>query len=226
MLDNSAFIKVACLAVAIPVSLFAGPVTPASYAMLNGETGTWVYQDTAYLPCPASSCITSNAALSGGVGRLTDGVTSPVSWDNSGNAVHTPVPWVGWTLNPTITFTFAGTPTITQVGLYLDNTPGIGDVRLPASITIASNVYAVAPDPNFGPRWVYFAIPAFTGNTLAVTVTMTPNTWEMLGEVSFDGRTADAGAVPEPATVGLGLLGLGLLAGAGCARRAHRSNRK
>ena len=101
---------------------------------------------------------------------------------------------------------FSALQLIGQVGLYLDNTPGSGDVRLPGSVDIAAQNYDFTEDPTFGPRWVIIDIPDVTTNTLSITLNSDQGTWMMLSEVSFD----DTGDVPEPGTIGLLLSGLGL----------------
>src|SRR5688572_8764866 len=58
---------------------------------------------------------------------------------------------------------FAGASPISKVGLYLDNTPGNGDVRLPDSPDIGGVSYNVVADASWGPRWLYFDVPNTTG---------------------------------------------------------------
>ena len=188
----------------------AATIIPDSYSMPNGETGNWIYHDDSYLPCPAAACNTSLENLAGGTGKLTDGIAAPYDWYDSGQAFGTSVPWVGWNLiDPTITFYFSGSPSISKVGLYFDNTPGNGDVRMPESVDIAGVNYDLIPDAQFGPRWVYFNIPTAPISSLDITLHRDNGTWIMLGEASFD----SSGAVPEPGTIGLFAFGvLGLLA--------------
>jgi hypothetical protein len=191
--------------------LTGAPVVPTAYSLINGEVGTWIYRDTTYLPCPGNNCNTNLAFLSGGTGMLTDGVLPATSWNGTGNPGGTPVPYVGWAnQNPLITFSFAGSPTISQVGLYVDNTPGTGDVRLPDSVNIGGTSYDIAADPTFGPRWLFFDIPTASYNTLTVTLNNDAGRWMMLGEVSFDDGLESG--VPEPASIGLFACGAGALA--------------
>jgi len=183
---------------AVSVSLALGsPIISTGYITTNGQTGAWIYQDDTYLPCAASSCTTDLALLSGGSGRLTDGVAPAFSWNSSGQGNGTTLPWVGWyAIDPTITFNFAEGPAILQVGLYLDNTPGRG-VSLPSQVIIGGQSFAVTPDTQFGPRWVYFDVSPISATSLDITLDKTAGNWLMLGEVSFD-SSADA---PEPASV-------------------------
>jgi hypothetical protein len=186
----------------------AATIIPDSYDLPNGETGNWIYHDDNYLPCPAGACNTSLQNLSGGTGKLTDGIATPDDWYGSGQPFGTSVPWVGWNLiDPTITFYFSGSPSIAKVGLYFDNTPGNGDVRLPDSVDIAGVNYDLIPDWQYGPRWIYFDIPATPAGSLDITLHRDNANWMMLGEVSFE----SSNAVPEPGTIGLfaaGILGL------------------
>jgi hypothetical protein len=202
-----ALLKRAILLLCSAWTIWAAPVIPTSYSLANGEEGYWIYQDTTYLPCPASSCTTSGAPLAGGTGMLTDGFTPAFSWIDSGQAPATSIPWLGWSgSSHTITFNFSALQLIGQVGLYLDNTPGLGDVRLPGSVDIAAQNYDFTEDPTFGPRWVIIDIPDVTTNALSITLNSDQGTWMMLSEVSFD----DTPDVPEPGTIGLLLSGLGL----------------
>lgn len=191
--------------------MHGAPVSVSSYEMENGQTGNFIYQDTTYLPCPGASCTTTGALLTGGTGRLTDGIAAPFSWDGSGQPFGTAIPWVGWSGGSrTITFNFSGLPTVSRVGLYLDNTPGTGDVRLPDSVDIAAVNYDVTADATFGPRWIYFDIPNTTGNSLVVTLNSDAGRWMMIGEATFDDGFRSG--VPEPGSMALLVSGLGALA--------------
>jgi hypothetical protein len=186
----------------------AAAVTPTEYTMQNGQSGNYVYRDTTYLPCPSGSCDTSLAFLSGGTGRLTDGLLTPSSWYESGESWGSPTPWIGWdAIDPLITFIFAGAPAISRVGLYLDNTPGNGDVRLPGSVDIGGINYTVTADASWGARWLYFDIPNTVSNSLEVKLNRDNGNWIMLGEVSFETAASPA---PEPATTTM--IGVGILA--------------
>ena len=211
-------IDVALLLLLSTATLHAATIISDSYSMPNGNTGKWIYHDSTYLPCVANACNTSLATLSGGSGKLTDGITTPDDWNGSGQPFNTSVPWVGWyQIDPTITFYFTGSPSISRVGLYFDNTPGNGDVRMPDTVDIGGVNYNIIPDWQWGPRWVYFNIPTASVNSLDITLHRDNGNWMMLGEVSFDSGI-NGGAVPEPGTVGL--LTLGLL---GFAVRRYRS---
>jgi len=176
--------------------LSAATITPTSYSMLNGSIAssnqTW-WEDTTYLPCPASDCTTSNAALSGGLGKLTDGVTSGLSWDQQPSGPST---FVGWNLvNPTITFSFSGPVHIDSVSLHVDDALNRGLVNLPATVTIAGHLFNIPADNvNGAPRFLTFNNLNLNASSVAITLTRS-NNWIMLDEVTFDGTVA-----PEPAS--------------------------
>src|SRR3974390_2198159 len=85
----------------------ATQLTVSTYSMYNGGTGSYDYRDFTYVPCNGVCDVTS-APLSGGTGKLTDGVTPALSWYQYGWWT----PWVGWytpytnETNPIVTFNF------------------------------------------------------------------------------------------------------------------------
>lgn len=200
----------------LPVFLLASlcwgaPVLSTGYDMFNGETGTWLYRDEVYLPCPGGACTTSLAPLSLGSGKLTDGLIPAASWNGFPVQPGTPVPWVGWVnIDPIITFNFTGSPVVARIGLYLDNTPGTGDVRLPDKVKVNGTDYQINTDANFGARWIYFDLPQVASNTMSVQLFRDSLRWMMLGEVQFEGPREPDGRIPEPATAGR-LLGAGVI---------------
>jgi len=188
--------------------LSAATLIPTSYSMPNGSIAsgnqTW-WEDTTYLPCPAGDCTTSNAPLSGGTGKLTDGVASTLSWDQQPSGPST---FVGWNqLNPTLTFFFPAVENIDTVSLHVDDALGRGLVNLPATVTIAGHLFTVPPDNvNGSPRWLVLSGLGLTASSVTITLTRS-NNWIMLDEVTFDGSTA----APEPASwlaISGGLAGL------------------
>ena len=200
------------LAAALAACLIAGTASaaavlvPDSYNMLNGNTGSYNYWDQIY---SGSGCVTcDNASLTGGQGDLTDGVIATSNWfvaeAPAGNG-----PYVGWTLNPTITFHWNSLVTINTVTFYLDDSDGAGGVSAPASVVVAGNTFIIAEPPGSAP----FAFTAtgfsFTGHDLVVTLNR-KNQWVFLSEVQFNG--ARTTAVPEPETLALMLAGLGAIA--------------
>jgi hypothetical protein len=199
---------------AAPFAALAGPISATSYSMFNGGTGSYDYRDTTYSNCPGSDCDTTGASLSGGTGKLTDGVFPTLDW-----ITGPPEGWVGWDsaelngANPTVTFSFGGTETIDSVTVWFDNTLGVGGVGAPGSVSINGTNYSGIPQNTSGPQAFTVSGLDITGSSVNVQFFQNPSdVWLMIGEVSFDGSsTAPA---PEPSTVTLivvGGLGVGLL---------------
>ncbi len=195
-------------------SAYATEIPVASYSMNNGAAGSYDYRDFTYVPCNGV-CDVTNAPLSGGTGKLTDGVLPSTDWDQEGYNTQ----WVGWDIyqggtNPTATFFFGSTVNVRSVTIWLDNTAGRGMEFLPESVTIAGQNFLIPPDYVDGPRAYTFDVN-ITSDNVPVQFFQTPGyNWIMVGEVSFND------AVPEPAT--LSLAGAGMLA-AWWKRRAARS---
>jgi hypothetical protein len=193
------FLGAACL------PALAAPLSPTSYDMLNGRTGSFNYRDFIYNPDPNGNKDISSAPLIGGLGKLTDGAIVTGHWYDYGQ----PTPYVGWTdFDPTITFHFAGTVNVNQVGIHVDNTPGYGDVRYPATVDIkvgaVTDHFTITADPNYDTKWFYFTTSGLSGDTLELTLGRDSGRWIMLDEVSFNGT-------PVPLPPGLLLMGTGLL---------------
>lgn len=195
----------------------AAPITVLGYDMLNGNTGSYQYWDEPYAGASSIANNTiDNAALFGGKGELTDGIIAADNWfvteAPSGNG-----PYVGWTINPTITFHFSPASIINSITFYLDDSNGAGGVSPPSSIDINGTNYLVTDPAGSAPF-------AFTVNSLNLSgdfdVTLNrSNQWVFLSEVTFDGSSSTA--VPEPLT--LGLFGAGLLGAAALRRSRHRA---
>jgi len=196
-----------------PLAGIADVILPVqSYSMFNGGTGSFDYRDFTYLPCPANNCDTTGAALSGGTGKLTDGVSPTVDWDVAGN----PEPWVGWErdetngLNPVVTFNFASVDTIHSVLVWFDNTLGGGGVGAPGQIVVNGTAYT-PPQSTGGPQGFTISSLNITSNSVNIQFDQGSNTWIMIGEVTFSG-VSGAGTVPEPSTFSM-TLGATALAG-------------
>jgi hypothetical protein len=177
----------------------AGTLTPISYDMLNGETGSYTYHDDSY--SGLGNKTTDLASLTGGVGDLTDGVIATSSW------YVTPSLYVGWeTINPTITFHFANDVQINSLTLYSDS---YFSVSKPSSVAISmggSSFNSGFLADSSGPGSYTFSGLDFTGKDLSLTLNSRGG-WVMASEVTFDGTTA----VPEPLTI----LGAGTAIGFG-----------
>lgn len=205
----------------------AAQVFATSYAMPNGggqaSGGTFNYWDKEYTGAGAAS--TDGAALTGGLGNLTDGVVAPNLWFNTENNAGTG-PYVGWfgpgrgQLNPLITFNFAGSTLIDQIRIHMDNS-NVGGVFAPAQILIdgVSTAFTAPADGTAG--FVDFSGLSLSGgsHTLQFNQDFGGNSWIFLSEIEFYGSSA---AVPEPATWAMMLLGFGVVGGA-MRRRARTS---
>jgi hypothetical protein len=202
---------VACLSAS---TARATALLPDSYDMLNGNTGTYNYWDETY---SGSGCVTcNNSALSGGTGDLTDGIIATDNWF----VVEAPPdngPYVGWTLNPTITFHWNSAVNISSVTFYLDDADNAGGVMAPESIIVDGTLFAVADPAGSAPFAFTASGVSFTGNDLVVTLNRR-SSWVFLSEVQFDGSTT---AVPEPQTYALMLTGLGALVTIARRRKAN-----
>lgn len=182
-------------------SAYAG-LTPDSYNMLNGNAGSYNYWDETYTGAGCVTC--DNAALTGGRGDLTDGIFADDNW-NITEAPPGNGPYVGWTLNPTITFHWNTPVNISSATFYFDDANGYGGVSAPESVTVDGTNFPIG-DPDGSSPFSFFANGfSFTGNDLVVSI-QRGNTWVFLSEVEFN-----AAPIPEPETYAMLLAGLGLL---------------
>jgi hypothetical protein len=193
----AAILAVSLAALAQPA--FAAPIQVTSYAMNNGNTGAYNYRDFTYLPCPGNACDTTGAALSGGTGKLTDGIIPFADWYQQGELTQ----WVGWdggqgSLNPTVTFNFNGTQVVNQVTIWISNSL-TGGVAQPGSIGIGGTTFIIPPDNvDSTPHALTFTGLNEIGSSLSLQFFQPGGvySWAMIGEVSFDGVP-----IPEPATL-------------------------
>ena len=138
--------------------------------MSNGDAGTYNYRDFTYFPCPANSCNTNNALLTGGTGKLTDGVLPAASWYLDGISSQ----WVGWETSqngyaPTIRFFFSDTATISAVRLSVDNSPPRQWPRIASRVGCDQwRHLCVHAHPSPGPRWLVFPGLTIVGNSVEV----------------------------------------------------------
>ena len=128
---------------------------------------------------------------------------------------------MGWfsgrTLNPTLTFFFAGGPTINSIDIHLDNS-GAGGVFSPQAILIDGISQAFT-----GPSLGSIGIASITGLNLtggshAIQFQQPAGaTWTFASEISVFGIAA----VPEPATWALMIGGFAMAGGVLRRRRAR-----
>jgi len=212
-----AILLMAMLALFVAAPVSALPITPVSYDMKNGGSASYQYWDESY--SGSGSTPTNYAQLIGGRGDLSDGIIANSHYYVT-EAPAGPGPYVGWRINPTITFHFGSVTNLNSLTLYLDDYNG-GGVYLPGSVTLgmggATSIYTVYDDPALSKALpVTFSNLGFSGDTLTLTLTRKNDYWLFLSEVTFDGtpigtQSLAAAAVPEPGTMlllGAGLLGL------------------
>lgn len=185
----------------------AAPVSPVSYDMLNGETGSFTYFDDTY------NGTVSGRNLSGGTGDLTDGVIAQSNWNANGQTSSTP--YVGWVNeNPRITFVFDQVYEFNSATFYFDHS-NQGGVDQPGAVAINGTSEAVPFQPGSAPFAFTYDLTGQMTDTLVVDITRT-GPWVFLSEVTFD---ANVSPVPLPASA---LLLLSGVAGLGAMRRAKR----
>ena len=173
-------------------------LSPASYDMRNGETGSNSYFDSLY--SGAGNRNQSGASLAGGLGELTDGFIPATNW------FLAPDPWVGWdNIRPTILFRFPLPVRLDTVALYLDDSGGSGGVGPPSAVSIQLDEgttidYSIPAPPS---PHLPFEFKADAGGVTCSTVRITlvdgAYPWVFLSEVKFFGiADSDKDGVPNP----------------------------
>jgi hypothetical protein len=217
MTTNPLRAGLAAAALLLSGGVMAAQLTVSTYSMPNGDGnahgGTYNYWDATY---SGMGNVTqdglSGSVLSGGTGKLTDGVIATSDWYLVSNSSGTGQ-YVGWrNTSPTITFGFASAVSINEIKLYVDNSH-VGGVTAPSAVTVDGTSYA-------NPSWASASLPQtidltglnITGNSVSVTLTDATTDWVFLSEAQFFGNTA---AVPEADASSMllgGLAALGLMA--------------
>jgi hypothetical protein len=193
----------------IVLALAAAPVAaaqlhPISYDTPNGDFGSYNYWDGTYTG--SGQTTVSGAALSGGLGALTDGIIATLPWYSVSNVAGTGQ-YVGWyqTPDPTIVFHFAGAPVIDRITLHIDAQTG-GGVYAPGFIAIDG--VAQAYSAGSGPSAIDISGLALTGAQHSIQLGNGPRQFYfMLSEVEFFGAPS---TVPEPAAWSLLIAGFAL----------------
>jgi hypothetical protein len=203
-LRASLFLACACVAAQ------AATIMPVSYSMRNGYSGTYNYWDDSYNG--SGNKTVNGALLTGGLGDLTDGTAASDNWFVA-EAPAGPGPWVGWSINPIITFSFNGVQDFSAVRIHFDDADGRGGVSAPAGVTINGTRFVVANPVGSAPFWAEFMIGGLSGSALNITLERRTN-WVFASEFEFHDTTT---VIPEPST--FAMLGGALLAGVVVARR-------
>jgi hypothetical protein len=223
--------------------LAQGSLAVESYTMRNGSTGSWAYWDRPY-NAGANQAV-SNSLLTGGRGKLTDGVVATQNWNLVSNAQGTGE-YVGWGgagttgINPpdapVITTFFNGAFSFTRLRLWVDHSNGFGGVNPPTAVvvggianadwtsTTGGTTFSITRPTAASPFLIDLDISSLglQGNSLTFRVVRATNSWVMMSEMAVDGRPTTV--IPEPHSAPM--LAFGTLLVASLLRRArHQPHR-
>ncbi len=166
---------------------------PATYDLLNGESGSYTYYDDDYNGNGNNS--QPLAPLSDGLGDLTNGVIATQHWNGSN------LPYVGWkSIEPTITFHFAEHIRLDGITLHVDDSGGGGGVVPPSDIVLVMGgttlSFEVTDPGGNAPFAIQLVDLNLTGTSVDVTLeddNFSNSRYMMLSEVQFYGGP-DTGA--------------------------------
>ena len=192
------------LTAASATAAHSATLTPESYNMRNGDSGTFSYWDDTY--SGAGNTQEDSARLRRGLGDLTDGIIAADNWnavEGSGAG-----PYVGWTdRRHRIVFNFDQIYKFTSATFHFDSNGGGGGVNAPRVIRINSERERVSAPGSDPFAFTFDLTGAEATDRLVVRIIRARNSqWTFLSEVTFEG---DIPAVPLPASGVLLLLGLG-----------------
>jgi hypothetical protein len=210
-------IAILCSTMGLGGGVEAGSLMPLSYDEPNGFSSMFHYWDGNYTG--SGDKTTDGAPLTGGLGALTDGFITNLPWYDVSNDSGTG-PYVGWNIDPTITFHFSGANIYQSINLFVDNS-GVGGVSAPSSISISDGMHSqlfpvIAPAPG-NPIEITLDVSAIglTGDAVSVTLNRA-DVWVFAQEIQFENTSA----VPEPAS--LTLSGIGIIGALGISWRSSR----
>ncbi len=179
-------------------------VDPTSYDMLNGHTGSFNYWDDSYTG--AGNKQVNGAALTGGLGDLTDGIVASDNWQFVESPRGPHGPYVGWRSNPLITFKFSQAHAFDSVNIHFDDAD-YGGVSAPLSVIIDGTGYAITDPAGSDPFWANIDVTSQNLNTDTLHIQFVRgSSWVFASEVGFT-AAEDVAAVPLPGS--LLLVGLG-----------------
>jgi hypothetical protein len=191
-------------------------VNPTSYNMPNGFSGSFNYWDESYNGSGNTSV--DGAALSGGLGDLTNGVLASDNWGVV-EAPAGPGPYVGWSIDPVIVFNFGSTISFSTVQFHFDDSNGNGGVSAPAAVVINGTNFPIADPAGSAPFLQSFNVAPLGLNTNQLTIQLIRrNTWVFASEARF--TTGVSAAAPEPMSAAFLALG-GLVLAARRRRATH-----
>lgn len=193
-----------------------------AYSMVNGNTGSYSYHDDNY--SGSGNPLQDGSFLSGGTGKLTDGVIANDLWCNTESTevcgkIGTDINglYVGWLRKaPTITFSFDPGTRIDRVVIYADDSEfsrttntveagafSFGGVEAPSTARIfeLGQTFNLGNVANGGPNRYILDFNAITTSTLTMNLTgLSP--WIFVSEIQFEDTTLAVEAnAPATATI-------------------------